>query len=152
VLQRVFACLFAAGFFAALPLYALTLQDGRVRFRCSGGTPWQCTVTRPGLFGSVVQTYAPQVIASMEGKVSYGYRSRRAWNIEFKLDGHYVKILKGESTDRAVVQLATDLEQARASGQPIERELPADGAYFLTIAIAVLFAAAGIYIVLSTRA
>lgn len=147
VVQVLVACVFAAGFFSAIPLWALAQQDGWLRVR-GGGNPWRCTVTRSRLVATAETTYQPQQIATLEGRVRYKTRSQKAWQLGMKVDGRWEKALGGETTDERLLTLARDLEAARAAGKDIDRELPPDLVFILTLAIAVVFAASGVFIVL----
>lgn len=148
--QRAFAALFAAAFFAALPLWFLSTQDGPVGFAC-GGTPWQCEVTHHWLWRARVERYQPTRVRTASHTISYKSRRGTAWQLVFETKDASLEVLDSITTNEQVKDLASELEAARSRGETIARELAPDATYDLVIGLVLLFGGVGAGIVLLTE-
>lgn len=143
--SRLAAGLFLVGFFAALPFWFLTTQDGALHVAC-GGVPWQCTVTREWLWNSQRENHRPDAVRAVSTRVRFKGQSSSAWQLVFEEQGQAVAMHSGARTDRAVVALADRLEQARVARAAVDVVLEASATYYLAIALVVVFAGAGAFL------
>ena len=144
------AAAFAASFFAALPTWYLSTQDGPVDFAC-GGTPWQCEVTHHWLWTARVERYQPTRVRTASHTISFRSRRGTAWQLVFETKDAALEVLDSVSTNDSVKDVASELEAARGRGEPIARVLPPDPTYFVALGLVVLFAGVGVALVLVTE-
>ncbi len=150
MLERLVVGTFIAAFFAALPFWFLTTQEGKLHFKGSGN-PWRCTVEREWLWKSRTDAYTPSLIYSSETQLKGKGRLTRAWQLVFKQNEERHEVLASVSTDERVVELAAKLDKARADGQEIDVELPAEFTYYLALVLVFVFAACGYLIAFAGR-
>ncbi|MEW5742088.1 MAG: hypothetical protein AB1938_24445 [Myxococcota bacterium] len=131
-------------FFAALPLWFLSTLDGRVELHCAG-QPWRCTVQRDNFLSRRTQVYEVQRGASV-GATRVSFRASASTQYVLELDGH--PVLDARPSHDEVRGLVEQLNAARAAGQPLDRSLPADGVFWLTVALVVVFGGVGLGLVL----
>lgn len=141
--QTAVAALFIGGFFAALPLWYLSTQDGWIDVRCGSAAPWRCRVEKTNLLSTDVSTIAVE-------RVSLGERSAKRWR-GYSVQFNGSNVFEPRAEYATVSAMVNDLETARRAGLPFERSMPPDGQFWLAFALVVLFAGAGIGIAVIGR-
>ncbi len=142
------AALFAALFFAALPMWFLSTLEGPTQFSC-GGAPWRCTVSRWVFFETKAASYEAVKVSSETRQRTSKRGSYPESRVTMTLPAGSV-VAVTDWGDEENWKVARTLDDARARLATVVVERPAPALFWFAVFLVVLFAGVGLFIVFST--
>jgi hypothetical protein len=136
------AALFAMAFFAALPMWFLSTQQGPIHIEC-GGAPWRCEVARWVFFETRRGSYEVTAV-SLDAQLRGGGRGRSymEWRARFTLpSGTTVPAFGWVSTSPAAA--VERLRQAAQTKSPVQADIEPDLGFWMAVGLTALFALIG---------
>jgi hypothetical protein len=141
-LSRLPAALFTMAFFAALPMWFLSTQQGPVHLEC-GGAPWHCQVSR-WVFFETRRSSSEVTAVSLESQTKAAGKGRRLveWRVQFTLpSGATVPAFDWVTEPpRALVE---QLQQGAQTKSPVQADVEPGTGFWMAVVLTGLFALIG---------